>query len=366
MAWYVSLSSKMEWVDGSETAYTVFPTASTELPTKTLTYLTMSSKKATYVTHAIVEDPSDRRKKKDQAGTERGFIVMSSEGQGSSVNSNFEASASKLESLGIVSRIDVDEVPGERKKKRRGKSKAAATENKEEEEEEETQEPQHIDLATLADNECRVETMARCIHNAHGPGFTVEIAEGSHRQVLNMFTAKQELLLDDWLKHITDALRTSGCRVMDSKVAPANCPTDESGKVQQGGAVFERKKVESQAQAAENDWLSSMMGIGEEKPKRSAPEKKARPEEGADGGYNTEKAPEKDKELPPWLQKRRRPQPSMRLSLLMRTLIRRRSTRRKFRPSWTKTRRSSRRARPRRISWLSLRSWTKLTRTTRT
>jgi len=303
MAWYVSLSGKMEWVDGSETAYTV-STASEELPTKTLTYLTMSSKKATYVTHAVVEDPSDRKKKKDQAGTERGFIVMSSEGQGSSVNSNFEAPASKLESLGIVSRIDVDEVPGERKKKRRGKPKAAATENKEEEEEEETQEPQHIDLATLADNECRVETMARCIHNAHGPGFIVEIAEGTHRQVLNMFTAKQELLLDDWVKHITDALRTSGCRVMEGWT---HGPTDESGKVQQGGAVFERRKVESQAQAAEDDWLSSMMGIGEEKPKRSAPEKKARPEEGADGGYNTEKAPEKDKELPPWLQKRRRP-----------------------------------------------------------
>lgn len=288
-----------------ETVYTV-TVADGDLTHHTLTYLAVRSKNAVYAEHAVEDDVGDnKKKKKEQAGKQRGFIVrLDNDPDECNVISCFQGVARSLIAAGVVSHIDADEAPTERRRKRRGQKKKS-----EEEDPEETEaapEVRHIDLSSLACNECRVETMARCTHNARGAGFRVEIAEGGSRQVLHMFTDKKDLALSDWLAHVSEAIRSTGARFMDSRVPAALVPTDANGKTLEGGEVGARRFDEAQAQSEENDWLSSMMGLSVS----GYPEKESRkdPCDHPQSG-EAEKPKEKEKvqkELPPWLQTRTR------------------------------------------------------------
>jgi len=315
MAWYVDLSGRQVWVDGEETVYTV-TTATDDLPNHILTYLATSSKKAVYTEHAACDDFDLKQKKKEKdgaSGRSRGFIVMVDSGETCSVNSNFLAAARKLLDDKVVSRIDTEEAPNERRKKKRGAKKAEDPEAEETEAKIIT-----IDLATLGDNECRVETIARCTHGAHGPGFRVEVGEGGHRQVLHMFT-RQEIPLADWLAKISDAIRTAGWREMDSRVAVALVPTNESGKTLEGGAVGAARKAEAQAETVEDDWLSSMMGLGgADKSRSPSPPVEEGEDDGVERRTTTNKIEKEaglfssatvtvEKTLPPWMKKKALP-----------------------------------------------------------
>jgi len=314
MAWYVELSGRQVWVDANETVYTV-TTATAELPVENLTYLVTSSKKAVYTEHAAMDDFDLKQKKKEKdgaAGRARGFIVMVENVEGCSVNTNFHAAARKMLDDKVVSRIDTEEAPNERRRKKRGAKKV---------EDPEAEEPEtqilHIDLAALGENEVRVETMARCTHPAHGPGFRLEVGEGGQRQVLHMFTAKQELALADWLGHISSAIKSQGWKEMDSRVAVALLPTLPA----EGGAVGAARKNEAQAETAEDDWLSSMMGLGGGAAPRAAPPAVAEGEQHQDDGVERRETVRVETEaglfssatvtvektLPPWLQKKAKP-----------------------------------------------------------
>lgn len=317
MSWYVDLSGRQVWVDAHETVYTV-AVAVDELPVHTLTYVTTSSKKAVYTEHAAMDEYDLKQKKKEKdgaTGRARGFIVMVENAEGSSVNANFNAASKKLLDDKVVSRIDTEEAPNERRRKKRGAKKV-------EDPEAEAPETQilHIDLAALGENEVRVETMAKCTHPAHGPGFRVEVGEGGQRQVLHMFTAKQELPLADWLAHISSAIKSAGWREMDSKVVAALVPTNECGKTLEGGAVGDARKKEAQAEFAEDDWLSSMMGLGGAAPRAAPPADEGGEQQQNDGverretvrveteaGLFSSATVTVEKTLPPWLQKKAKP-----------------------------------------------------------
>lgn len=298
MAWYVDPNGRQVWVVPEETVYTV-TLAADDLPVHTLTYLSVSSKKGSYTEHAIQEETENTKgRKKEQAGKQRGFIVrVDNESEECNVVSFFQAAARKLHQSGVVSRIDHDENSGERKKKKKKARDPAKAVSEEQDEEGDALEIKHIDLSTLADNECRIETMARCTHNAHGPGFRVEVAQGGSRQALHMFTDKKELSVTDWLDHVSAAIRSTGPRVMDCRVAAALVPTDDKGHTLEGGAIGARRMEVAEAGKEDDEWLSSMMGM-------AAPEKEQRSRPAASEGYEGEKKENKD--LPPWMRKRER------------------------------------------------------------
>jgi hypothetical protein len=297
MAWYVDPNGRQVWVVADETVYTI-TAAADDLPVHTLTYLAVKATKAVYTEHAVDDDLGDNKKnKKDMGGRQRGFIVRVDNKDDCDVISCFQAVAKKLIADGIVAHIDADEGPTERKRKKRGQKKTEDTE------EAEIEQIKRIDLSTLCDNECRVETIARCTHNARGPGFRVEVAESGHRQVLHMFTDKKEIPLLDWMSHISDAVRSTGFRAMDCRVPAALVPTDAHGKTLEGGEAGQRRFNETQAASEENDWLSSMMGLSVS----GYPEK----DSGGPASGEAEKPKEKEKEkeqidLPPWLRVRTR------------------------------------------------------------
>lgn len=286
MAWYVDTSGRQVWVDADETVYTV-TAADDNLPVHTLTYLAVNSKKTVYTEHAIQDEIEAKGKKKDQAGKQRGFIVrVETESDDCNVISCFHAAARKLLDDRVVSRIDHDEGQTERRRKKRGQKKV---EEPQEDQDVDVVETKQIDLSTLAPNECRVETIARCTHNAHGPGFRVEVAKDGSRQALHMFTDKKELPVSEWFDRISDAIRSTGPRVMDCRVAPSLCPTGADGKTLEGGVKGARRKEEAEAQNEDDEWLSSMMGMA--------------PASGKE--QKTSEAEKPQGELPPWLRPRR-------------------------------------------------------------
>jgi len=203
-----------------------------------------------------------------------------------------------------------------KERKKKGKSKTDEQIKEAALESQEVTDPQEIvhkqiDLSTLGDNECRVETMARCSHQAHGTGFRIEIAEGGQRQALHMFTSKQEISLPDWMDHISSAISSTGGRVMDCRVPPSLVPTDEKGNTLEGGEVGAQRKVEEEAKTEETDWLSSMMGLSVGAPEKESKETRTRDrrtegEEFEGGEADKAKAPGPEKELPPWLKPRPR------------------------------------------------------------
>ncbi|CAJ1352801.1 unnamed protein product [Effrenium voratum] len=145
--------------------------------------------------------------------------------------------AKQLMNCAVVSRVDADEAANVKKAKKKEKDLA---------------------VPNLGANECRIETTSRIHHFAHGPGFRVEVSEGTSAQRLNMFTSRREIPLKDWLAFLLKALESrTGRHVMILK---------RSGKEVLGGAVGEKQAEEAKvqlrrdkAQQAENEWLQSLL-----------------------------------------------------------------------------------------------------------
>mmetsp|Transcript_105695 Transcript_105695/g.340900 ORF Transcript_105695/g.340900 Transcript_105695/m.340900 type:complete len:309 (+) Transcript_105695:117-1043(+) len=308
MSWYVGQDGRKVWVENSETVYTVGEPEE-ELPLETLTYLAVNSHKPVFQENIINEDTGKKTKKAKEgaAGRQRGFVVRVEQEDKGRVVATFRAAAEKLLASGIVSRYDVDESSTGSKKKR----------GKKEEEEEPV-----LMMQPLGSNECRVETTARCQHNAHGIGFRVEVAEGGAKQRIHMFTANKELSTRDWYKHLVEAIESVGLRVMLGRmnVADGDGPTGAAGiKGEDGGSKGGKagaRAKKDEAREDEDEWLESVLGrcmiSNTEKAKPVAGEAT----EGGGAGSNeagvvqpngegaTENAPKKPtKQLPPWLRR---------------------------------------------------------------
>mmetsp|Transcript_54136 Transcript_54136/g.97198 ORF Transcript_54136/g.97198 Transcript_54136/m.97198 type:complete len:308 (-) Transcript_54136:53-976(-) len=306
MAWYVEFSGRQVWIESQDTAYTVC-SLSEDLPFESLTYLAVNSQKAVYAEHSVEDEPDAKKKSKDkQSGRQRGFIVRvehSDSGGVGRVTEIFRDAAAKLLASGVVNRIDIDETTAEKKRKKRGQKKAEEAAALAAALEEKPSEPCHVDLTTLAPNECRVVTCARCQHNAHGLGFRVEVAEGGSMQGLHIFTTR-ELPIDDWHEYIAEAIRSTGSRVLMSRIAASAAPDPPADGAARAGP-------RDKAQADADDWLASVMGrclVSDNKTDTKATEAASGKADGdADGaGDAPEQKPAEQpkKQLPPWLRRR--------------------------------------------------------------
>lgn len=286
MSWYVGHDGRQVWVEARETVFTC-DKPEEELPKRSLTYLASNLQKTVFAEHAIDEDDGKKGKKKDrQAGKQRGFIVRVDQDERVNVLPTLQAAVDKLLSTGVVSRVDLDETEG---KKRNKKGRDV---------EEVPEESEKTGLA-LGVNECRVEIIARCQHQAHGVGFTISAAEGSILQRIHLFTASKELTVDSFHDALMKALQADGSRVMMGRVSPAIAPDPP-----------EKENKAKEAAKEEDDWLDSLMGrcmVSSSKEGQAAP---AAPAEGAtQGGYSETKVEPKAKapvQVPPWLSSTRR------------------------------------------------------------
>lgn len=326
MSWYVGVDGKQVWVESNELVYTVDEPAE-ELPVVTLTYLTTGdAKQAVYAEHMIDEETGAKNNKaKDkQSGRQRGFVVRLDRDEGGAQNvvSAFKATAEKLIATGVVKRVDIDnsEARAEKKKRSRRKNKdtgpvGAAVEAKDEEEEEKKEEEIiAAPVLPLGVNECRVDTTARCQHNAHGTGFRVEIMSDDGPQRIHFFTMNKDLATSDWYRSLVEAVNATGSRVMLGRLA--------NTEVAPGSSVAGGPPPKTEADKAgddEDDWLGAMMGLKIKKPEvenqkpRSAntaaentctdDSAEAATAEGLDDG---DSAPKAKKEVPPWLRRRGR------------------------------------------------------------
>mmetsp|Transcript_148890 Transcript_148890/g.414854 ORF Transcript_148890/g.414854 Transcript_148890/m.414854 type:complete len:318 (-) Transcript_148890:231-1184(-) len=249
MSWYVGKDGRKVWVEHHELVYTVGEVDG-ELPSETLTYLSMNSQKAIYAEHIIDEDAggSKKGKKKEKnAGRQRGYVVRVEQDDRARIIPGFRAAADKLLSSGVISRLDVDDSLSTSKKKRGAK-------------EEEPERPSL--LQSLAANECRVETSSRCQHNAHGVGFSVDIAENGAQQRIHAFTANRQLPAGDWHEHLVAAIESTGARVMLGRLAGADADAPPpagaaaAGRGGRGAGGAARDGVRE----AEDAWLDSVLG----------------------------------------------------------------------------------------------------------
>jgi len=171
---------------------------------------------------------------------------------------------------GIVSRVDADEAANVKKAKKKEKANDAA-------------------IANLGANECRIETISRIHHFAHGPGYRLQVAEGMVAQRLNLFTNRREIALKDWLSGVLGALESTGTHIMLLKRSSGNGEvtggvvtgekTDGGDDQKKEGKATGEMKIQlrrDKAQQAENDWLQSLLGGEAEKepePPEPEPEK---------------------------------------------------------------------------------------------
>ncbi|CAJ1352798.1 unnamed protein product [Effrenium voratum] len=240
MSWYIGEDGEQIWIKRDSAVFTVV-VSDKPLPTEQLSYLAVSSKKAVYQ-EAICDDDlsaGGRSKRKEkQTGKQRGFIIRAvEESPLARVIDWFKDPAKQLMNCAVVSRVDADEAANVKKAKKKEKDLA---------------------VPNLGANECRIETTSRIHHFAHGPGFRVEVSEGTSAQRLNMFTSRREIPLKDWLAFLLKALESrTGRHVMILK---------RSGKEVLGGAVGEKQAEEAKvqlrrdkAQQAENEWLQSLL-----------------------------------------------------------------------------------------------------------
>mmetsp|Transcript_3499 Transcript_3499/g.3854 ORF Transcript_3499/g.3854 Transcript_3499/m.3854 type:complete len:282 (-) Transcript_3499:138-983(-) len=277
---------RQAWVEARETVFTC-DKPEEELPKKHLTYLASNLQKTVFAEHAVDEDDGKKGKKKDrQAGKQRGFIVRVDQDERVNVLQVLQAATDKLLSTGIVSRVDLDETEG---KKRNKKGREV---------EEVVEECEKASLP-LGVNECRVEIIGRCQHQAHGVGFTISAAEGNVLQRIHLFTAGKELTVDSWHNALVKALQADGTRVMMGRVSPAIAPDPP-----------EKESKAKEAAKEEDDWLDSLMGRCMVSSSKDGPAVPAvpvpAPAEG-DRGY-TAKAEAKAKavQLPPWLSSKKK------------------------------------------------------------
>jgi len=201
-----------------------------------------------------------------------------------------QAAVDKLLSTGVVSRVDLDETEGKKRNKK----------NKDVEEVPEEREQNGLPLGV---NECRVEILARCQHQAHGVGFTISAAEGSVLQRIHLFTANKELTVDSWHDALMKALGADGSCVMMGRVSPAIAPDPPTP---------EKENKAKEAAKEEDDWLDSLMGrcmvSSQKEEKAPAPAQGGTGGTGgADGGYKeAETKPKGPVQAPPWLRSTRR------------------------------------------------------------
>mmetsp|Transcript_55072 Transcript_55072/g.129263 ORF Transcript_55072/g.129263 Transcript_55072/m.129263 type:complete len:288 (-) Transcript_55072:22-885(-) len=287
MSWYVGHDGRQVWVEARETVFTC-DKPEDELPTKQLTYLTSNLQKTVFAEHAVDDLDGKKGKKKDkQAGRQRGFIVRVDQDERVNVLPSVQAAVDKLQSSGAVSRVDLDETEG-KKRNKKGRDIDEAKET--------TEEPEPG--LPLGVNECRVETVARCQHQAHGVGFTILVSEGSSKQRIHCFTASREVKLPEWHDKLMKALAADGTRVLMGRMSPALAPPPPDS---------EDVKARKEAAKEEDDWLDSLMGRCMVSDKEARPSKAAAAGSaaGAAAGYSTEEAPAaKAVQVPPWLRRR--------------------------------------------------------------
>jgi len=275
MSWYVGEDGEQIWINRDSTVYTVV-VSDAPLPLEHLTYLAVSSKKAVFQ-EAICEDEGaaggrSKRNKDKNAGRQRGFIIRQEveESPLTRVVACFKDAAKKLMDTGIVSRVDADEAANVKKAKKKEKANDAA-------------------IANLGANECRIETISRIHHFAHGPGYRLQVAEGMVAQRLNLFTNRREIALKDWLSGVLGALESTGTHIMLLKRSSGNGEvtggvvtgekTDGGDDQKKEGKATGEMKIQlrrDKAQQAENDWLQSLLGGEAEKepePPEPEPEK---------------------------------------------------------------------------------------------
>ncbi|CAJ1332555.1 unnamed protein product [Effrenium voratum] len=284
MSWYVAHDGRQVWVEARERVFTC-DKPEDDLPKKTLTYLASNLQKSMFAEHAIDEDEKKGKKKDKQAGRQRGFIVRvdkDERGTGN-VHPAFQAAVERLMSSGLVSRVDVDEPEGGKKRNKKAKDV------------EEVREEEAAPGLPLGVNECRVETIARCHHQAHGVGFDVMVSEERGTQRIHMFTASKELGVEAWHGALMQALAAAGTQVLMGRLSPAIAPDPPV-----------QKDKSKEAAKEEDEWLDSLMGRCMVSKEPSAPD-----EEGK-GGYKAAEAEAKKApvQAPPWLRGRVRAAPS--------------------------------------------------------
>mmetsp|Transcript_3471 Transcript_3471/g.8647 ORF Transcript_3471/g.8647 Transcript_3471/m.8647 type:complete len:474 (+) Transcript_3471:67-1488(+) len=241
MSWYSAPDGQQVWVARDESVYILIqPTQ--ELEVDNLTYLTSTSKKAVYQEHLINEELDNRgkvprRQRERMSGRQRGFIlrVDHEEAPTSRVVPWFKASANKLVALDVVSHMDAEEAANLKKKKKNDRT-----------------------MLSLGVNECRVETTSRIHHFAHGPGFRVEVAEGSVVQKIHFFTCRRQLTTKAWHSHLLEALEACCVHVLLAKRAPADEKAkDGTTAVVAPDATLLRKT--DKAQQEDDAWLKSVI-----------------------------------------------------------------------------------------------------------
>jgi len=243
MAWYVGKDGQQRWIQRDESVYTVIQPGDS-LPLENLSYLTTSTKKAVFQEHLMEEDPSDAKKRSKRernrmAGKQRGFVVRVEQEEQLRVVPWFKAASTKLLDCKAVSKIDAEDAVNMKKKKKENKNDKTTS--------------------LLGVNECRVETTARIHHFAHGPGFRVEVSEGSVQQRIHFFTYKKELVPKDWHKLLVAALESTGAHVMLARrTASAAEQAAKDGEADDDIEQISSLRMDA-AQKDDDAWFASVM-----------------------------------------------------------------------------------------------------------
>jgi hypothetical protein len=266
MSWYVGKDGEHLWIKRDETVYTVIQPEDS-LPVESLTYLALNSKKAVYQEHLIGDDAGDvknnsKRRREKQAGRQRGYIVRIEQEEQVRVVPSIKAATLKLIDDQVVSRVDADEAANSKKKKNNKQANVST-----------------VSTVALGINECRVETSARIHHFAHGPGFSVEVCEGSAHQKIHFFTDKKELSCKEWHRHLVAAVESTGAHVMLARKTQAEA-SQEDLQCKAAADLIERVRSlrKDNAQKEDDAWLESVMNAKAEESSSSSEESSAEEE----------------------------------------------------------------------------------------
>lgn len=281
MSWYVGQDGRQVWAERDDTVFTVGEPEGV-LPMEILMYLSTNTQKAVYQEHTIDEDEKKGKKAKGgPIGKQRGFLVRVDQDDRVRISSAFQAGMQHLMSSGVVTRVDVEDNAAT---KRKGKSKVVEVEEV----------PQVVQIP-VGINECRVDTVARCQHQAHGVGFRLDVAESDSKQRLHVFTGK-ELSQAEWHTKVTEAIIATGGRVMLGRLFGANAP-DEPSTAKDSKSAGSKGPKRDVAKEGEDAWLDSLMGRC-----MVVKDEKGKPQDAgsAEGDSNAEA---KKSTLPPWLKR---------------------------------------------------------------
>lgn len=298
MSWYVGQDGRKVWAGRDDLVFTVGEVDGA-LPLVTLTYLSTNMAKPVFAEHVVEDDIDGRKgqkKKEKMGGRQRGFVVrVDQDDKNSRVMSTFRPVADQLVNSGLVARIDVDsEGTGGSSRKKKAKEAAENAAAAADGEQAAEKSPMAVSLAAapLAVNECRLETTARCKHNAHGSGWRLEVAEVGVLQRLHVFAPPGKTLgPEEWRKGLCRAIEATGSRLalgrlMDETPPDAQNPT---GKTPEAGSE-------------EAAWLEALLGrccLNDDS--KGAAKKEGQAGEVAEPSEASASAPKKS--LPPWLRR---------------------------------------------------------------